>query len=122
MKFPFKRHSLRWCLVSRFSLALAAIMVVFHFGLIALIVAETSDATPVDDTITFEIAASIVPALRWEVATPLVTPKFSAHRTVCKLQLVSSTKTNCSLQSVRRRLRLSRMGCNLARALCPPAG
>lgn len=61
MKFPFQRHSLKWRLVSRFALALAAMMVVFYVGLIALIVAETSDATPVDDTIKFEIAASVVP-------------------------------------------------------------
>jgi hypothetical protein len=122
MKFPFKRHSLRCCLVSRFSLALAAMMVVFYVGLIALIVAEASNANPVDDTITFEIAASILPDLRWEVVAPLVTPKFSAHQTDCKPQLVSSTKTNCGLQSVRRRLRLSRMGCKPARALCPPVG
>lgn len=61
MKFPFKRRSLTWRLVSRFALALAAMMVVFYVGLIALIVAETSDATPVDDTIKFEIAASVVP-------------------------------------------------------------
>ncbi len=61
MKFPFKRRSLKWRLVSRFSLALAAMMVTFYAGLIALIVAETSDATPVDDTIKFEIAASILP-------------------------------------------------------------
>jgi signal transduction histidine kinase len=55
----FKRRSLKWRLVSRFSLALAAVMVVFYVGLIALIVAATSNATPVDDTIKFEIATSI---------------------------------------------------------------
>jgi len=59
MRFPFKRRSLKWRLVSRFSLALAAVMVVFYGGLIALIVAQTSNATPVDDTIKFEMAASI---------------------------------------------------------------
>ena len=59
MRFMFKRRSLKWRLVSRFSLALAAVMVVFYVGLIALIVAGTSDATPVDDTIKFDIAASI---------------------------------------------------------------
>ncbi len=59
MKYLFKRRSLKWRLVSRFSLALAAMMAVFYIGLIALIVAETSDATPVDDTIKAEIAESI---------------------------------------------------------------
>lgn len=59
MKYLFRRRSLKWRLVSRFSLALAAMMAVFHIGLIALIVAETSDATPVDDTIKFEIGQSI---------------------------------------------------------------
>lgn len=59
MRFMFKRRSLKWRLVSRFSLALAAVMAVFYGGLIALIVAQTSNATPVDDTIKFEIASSI---------------------------------------------------------------
>lgn len=59
MRFLFKRRSLKWRLVSRFSLALASVMVVFYAALIGAIVAETSDATPVDDTIRAEIASSI---------------------------------------------------------------
>ena len=59
MKYLFKPRSLKWRLVSRFSIALALMMVVFYAALIWLIVAATSDATPVDDTIKAEIAASI---------------------------------------------------------------
>jgi signal transduction histidine kinase len=59
VKYLFKPRSLKWRLVSRFSIALALMMVVFYAALIWLIVAATSDATPVDDTIKAEIAASI---------------------------------------------------------------
>lgn len=59
MKYFFRRRSLKWRLVSRFSLALAAMMAVFYIGLIALIIAETSDVTPVDDVIKDDIGASI---------------------------------------------------------------
>jgi len=59
VRFLFKRQSLKWRLVSRFSLAVAAMMAIFYAGLIGLIVAETSDANPVDDKLQAEIAASI---------------------------------------------------------------
>lgn len=59
MKHLFKPRSLKWRLVSRFSLALALMMVVFYAVLIGLIVGAISDDTPVDDTIQSEVASSI---------------------------------------------------------------
>lgn len=59
MRFLFKRRSLKWRLVSRFSLALAAMMVVFYVGLIGMIVAYTADANPVEEALKTEIASSI---------------------------------------------------------------
>lgn len=59
MRSIFKRRSLKWRLVSRFSLALGSMMVVFYAVLIGLIVAELPDVNPVDDTLRGEIAASI---------------------------------------------------------------
>lgn len=59
MKFLFKRRSLKWRLVSRFSLAVASIMAVFYAALIAVIVSQVSDVNPADDTIKLEIGSSL---------------------------------------------------------------
>jgi signal transduction histidine kinase len=59
VKYFLKPRSLKWRLVSRFSLALALIMVAFYVALIIFVVAEVSDVNPSDDMIKSDIASSI---------------------------------------------------------------